>query len=826
MKRRDFLKIMGGAGVTIPLIDLGLSKLFATPATAEEEFPKGFGLEKWVNSVCQQCPGGCGIRARLVDGRLVKIEGNPYHPINRGKICPNGHAGLQVVYNPDRIKGPLKRSGPRGSGSWESISWDDAIEMVAKNLRDLRGRGEPHTVVFLSDMDRGLMKRLIKNFMEVYGSPNLICPYDPLNEQLPYYLSQGISKSIGYDLKNTSYLLSFGSNILETGWSPVWFMGMYGHMRQGRPGVRAKIVQVESRNSFTAAKADEWIPVNPGTEGALALGIAYILIKEELYDRDFVKNYTFGFNDWIDRDGVKHLGYKNMVLQDYSVDFVSSETGVPVETIIRLAREVSSNKPSVVMGKFRVSENSNGVYNNFAIHSLNALIGSIDVPGGVILQREIPYTPWPDFKKDVISLKGLSNPMIDVSISDNLPLSRNRGGSLADIIINESPYRVNCLLLYNVNPLFTFSDSRKVYSALEKIPFIVSFSPFMDESSSMADLILPDHTYLEKWQDDPTPPLIGIQATLSLRQPVIPPIYNTMHTGDVLIRMAKSIDRKFSKAFPWKDFRELLKFSLRGVFESGTGSIISGTFEESWIKFLEERGWRYPAYTSFNEFWEEMREKGGWWDPSYHYREWQRVFNTPSGKFEFYSLNLKKRFNEVMIGNSNKKNSIKKIQLKAIKKRLNITVDGDRIYLPHYEKPHFMGSRKDYPYILLPYCLITMRNGSGANQPLLQEFIGIHLNRKWESWVEINPETAKKLGISDNELIWIESPVGNLKVKAKIYSGTMPDVISIPFGLGHTEYGRYARNRGINPNRILVISSDYLSGQESKFSTRVNINKV
>ncbi|MFQ6093252.1 MAG: molybdopterin-dependent oxidoreductase, partial [bacterium] len=393
IKRRDFLKLVGGATAGAALSGWSLHELWSMPERpGEYPFP-GPRLEHWVRSVCQECAGGCGIMARVIDGKVVKIEGNPLHPVNRGALCPKGHAGVERLYHPDRILGPLLRSGDRGAGKWQKIPWNEALEIVVAKLKEIRNQNRPHGLVLINGKHRGLMDRLLARFAEAFGTPNYIRADERQNEQLAYYLTQGVTEQVGYDLEHSNYILSFGSPFLESGPSPVWFMSRYGHLRQGRRGQRAKVVQIDTRCSVTAAKADEWIPVEPGAEGVLALGIAHVIINEGLYDRDFVARETFGFENWRDEGGREHVGFRTLVLREYTPGIVSDLAGVPIETIIKLAREFAAQKPAIALGDGMGTRYSNGIYNLMAVHCLNALVGSIDRPGGVILQKEIPFSP-------------------------------------------------------------------------------------------------------------------------------------------------------------------------------------------------------------------------------------------------------------------------------------------------------------------------------------------------------------------------------------------------------------------------------------------------
>ncbi|MBI2460696.1 MAG: molybdopterin-dependent oxidoreductase [Candidatus Rokubacteria bacterium] len=762
-------------------------------------------------SVCLQCPGGCGIRVRVVEERAVKIEGNPRHPINEGVLCPKGQIGLQVLYDPDRLKGPLLRVGPRGAGRWRQIGWDEALDTVVGRLKELRARGESHTLVFMSGRNRGQMGDLIDRFCRAYGTPNhvghsSICAD---GSALAHYLTQGIKSYLGYDWDRTNYLLCFGGGFIEA-WRPTTrLLRAYGHMRRGRP-IRAKIVQVDTRFSVTAAKADEWIPVRPGTDGALALGIAHVIVQEGLYDETFVAGHTFGFEDWTDeKTGERRLGFKTLVLRDYPPAKVSEITGVPADTIVRVAREFATTRPAIAAGERGASMQSNGIYNRMAIHALNALVGSVDAPGGIIVQRGPSFTPWPDVVQDDLARAGTAKPRVDLAGTARYPLAGKVYQGLPESILGEGPYPVKALFAYYTNPLFSTPDVGRFYRAIEKVPFVVTFSPFLDETSQHADLILPDHTYLERWHDDVIYPSLGYPV-VGLRQPVVQPLYDTRNTGDVLIEIAKGIGGSVARSFPWRDFVDLLQFRFRGVWEAQQGTIVSPTFEG---------------------FWERLTEEGVWAAPPYRFGEWEAVLKTPTKKFEFYSTALQHKLHdlaekEVEKAAAQGKALTQERALEGILRGLRLGARGDEVYLPHYEPFRTAGDPKEFPFHLNTYKLMTHAEGRGANVPWLQEILGVHTNMKWEGWVEINPRTAEKLGIADGDPVWVESPLGKLQTRARLYPGAQPDVVNMPFELGHQAYGRWAKGRGANPNWILANEYDYLGGTAGFFSTRVKVYRA
>ncbi|MFC1829398.1 molybdopterin-dependent oxidoreductase [Thermodesulfobacteriota bacterium] len=378
--RRSFLSfVIGGAAGTalspLPLKLMDDSSIWTqmwpwTPVPVD-------GEASYVNSTCTLCPGGCGIAVRKIDERAVKIEGMKGHPVNDGGICLLGLSGLQLLYSPTRIKTPLKKAGERGQGKWKKISWDDAIAEVVQQLDELRSNGESHTVGCISGADRGTVPMLFERFLAAYGSPNMMrTPSFEDSYALSLQLTQGVQGRPGFDFENANFVLSFGSGILDGWGSPVRMFKANGDLGE-RSGI---VVQVEPRLSNTAAKADQWVPIKPGTEADLALGIAHVIINNSLYNVDFVDNMTSGFDAW-----------KQQVMAKYAPEQVEATTGVDQKTISVLAKAFSgASAPLAICGQGRgTTPGSMNVY--LAVHALNALAGNINKAGGLWSVPEPEY---------------------------------------------------------------------------------------------------------------------------------------------------------------------------------------------------------------------------------------------------------------------------------------------------------------------------------------------------------------------------------------------------------------------------------------------------
>ncbi|MFQ5803844.1 MAG: molybdopterin-dependent oxidoreductase [Candidatus Methylomirabilales bacterium] len=806
--RRAFLRLMGASGAYVVY---GCSK-YPGPRSANA-VPPGWsrGEERYIPSTCLQCPSGCGIVVRVYEGRAVKIDGNPEHPLNRGRLCPKGQAGLQVLYDPDRIRGPMRRIDGRHSRKYQRISWHEAIEEVANKLKDLRESSQAHSVLMMGGTVPEPMNRLFSRFARAYGTPNVVETSSASDGtiRLSNECTVGIYDHLGYDLENTNYLICFGANFLEA-WRPTtYLLRMYGIMRRGRPGGRAKIVIVDPRYSVGASKADEWIPIRPGTDAALALGMAHVIITEGLYDQQFVAEHCFGFEEWIETaqgeeaeplQTIKHRGFKE-VAAEYAPQQVEEITGVPSATIVRLAREFASSAPAVAAAGQGAGLHTNGLFNCMAVNALNALVGSIDARGGVIVQRKPPLAPWPQVALDEQAHITTSMARIDGAGSEDSPLAKSVHSALPDRILRGEPYPVEMALVYYTNPIFSGPDTRSYREALNKIPYIVSFSPFMDDTTEYADIILPDHTYLERLELDLISPSLGYPV-LNIRQPVVEPLYDTRNTGDVLIELAQRIGGSLKKSFPWESFEACLKATISGV-----AALQDGSFKAR----------------NVNDFWGALKRKGVWFGGPYRFGEWQDAIPTPSGKFEFYSLTMRRRIREraeahrpaLGEGNPGRAPAADLVHPRS-----------DDAFMPHFEPPRFAGDSKEYPFYLNTFKTMMHAEGRGGNQPWLQESFGVQLTMCWEPWLSINPESARKLGMRDGDMVWIESPAGRINIRAKLHPGMPPDVVSIPFEYGHRAYGRWASKIRGNPNRLASSGMfERLSGFSALYATRVKVYK-
>lgn len=820
ISRRNFLQFTAGASLGTAASGITLKGLSTLSHALSEEKRPPRGPERWVTTTCQMCPGGCGLLVRCVGKRAVKIVGNPLHPVNRGGVCPKGQAALQLLYHPDRIRQPLLQT-KRGSSRWQPISWEEALKLVSEKLQAVRAEGRGQGLAVLGQARATAMRDLWQRFLEAYGSPNyLSLPGRTDGPGAAAYCMQGIQAPLAYDLKNASYVLSFGTNFLEGWGSPVYVMRAFGAWR-ATVGQRSKLVHVSPRLSVTAAKADEWVPIRVGTEAALALGIAHVLISEGRVDNNFIAEHTFGFDDWVEHSGSRHTGFRTLVLREYRPNDVAELTGVPVETILRLAREFAANPPALALGDQPGTVQPGTLYGSMAVQSLNALVGNFERPGGVMLQSENP--------RGVGSSRVL-NSSSDAQAGQHLaldgarfPWSRDVLETLSEAALTSKPYPLQALLLHEANPIYLAPDRDRLTTALAKIPFIADFATLPDDTTSFADLLLPTPTFLEGWEVCGAPPVFPY-SLLGLSQPVVPARLGSKHPGDFLLAVAKRLGSPISDQLPFESFEQVVENWAQDIFSLQSGYPFGTQLEEVWDNLLERSGWWAPDYSTVDELWQQMKTKGGWWDPTYHHGEWGRVFQTPSGKFEFFSQLLWKHVLTEM------KNNAGSMDL----------VSAERRCLPHFESSRASGSvvgdravpedKSQFSFVLYPYEILPLNEARGADLPFLQQNLGQQVFERWGSWIEIHPEAARRLGIEDGSWVWVESARQKARLRARLFPGLRPEVVAIPIGLGHRTASRWSQGRGVNVNELLEsVSSDpmkTLNGGSRWFSTRVRISRA
>ncbi len=507
ISRRDFLK---GAGVIGALATFGgLASRYGV-AAEEPEVPH------LTPTVCGMCPARCGVMAYTAKGRLLKLEGNYKHSLSQGRICARGSAGVKLLYDPDRLKSPLKRMA---AGDYEPISWEQAWQEIGRKLQDLAKSDGPQTMAWARQPD--LSDLWDRQFTAAFGSPNLFSTAGTRRGARDLACRVTVGGIPVTDLSNSRYLLLLGRDFGDG--LPV--SDLEALMRAKERG--ARLVAVDPRLSNTAAQAHEWISVRAGTEGAMLLAMMKVIIDEGLYDTTFVSAQTSGF-----------AGLKTY-LADKTPAWAASVCDIPADTIQRVAREFAAARPACAADPGWHSawggQYANSVQTARAALALNALVGAYGATGGLFMPSEPPLgefkpPPTPESKA----------PRVDAPSGGEFPLADRGDGrlpALADIILAGKPYPVRALVCNHLNPALSLPDTNRVEEALRKLDLLVVIDVQMSETAQLAHYVLPECTYLERF--DPLSVSGRLTPEVALRQPVVAPMYDCRPSYEIITGLAR-----------------------------------------------------------------------------------------------------------------------------------------------------------------------------------------------------------------------------------------------------------------------------------------------
>ena len=645
--------------------------------------------EQIIRSCCRGCHGGCGVLVHLKNGLISKIEGDSECPTNHGTTCSIGSGFLQLVYHPDRIKFPLKRAGKRGEGNWQRISWDEALDSIAGNLEQVKKDYGAESIVMGTGTGRDYEFWFVR-FAQQLGTPNVLTPghicYGP--RRATSLITCGDFPVCDYEGKPQCVVV-WGAN-------PVWSNPdeYTGENLAKVVSEGTKLIVVDPKLTYLAGRADIWLQLRPGTDVALALGMANVIVNEKLYDKEFVDKYTYGWDKFVRR------------VQEYPLDKVEEITWVQADKIRDAARLYAQTKPACIHWGVGIEHSINCTDNDRSLIDLMAITGNLDVPGGNVFFVLPPVRVGLD-----IAVQHKSSPdQLEKQLGgSSYKLAQATGITTPklfwDAILIGKPYPVKAMLLHGINPLMTRANASEIYQALSSLDYLVVTDFFLTPTAELADIVLPAATWLE---------IDGVAEAFK-RHSYRFPRRKIVQIGEC-----------------WSDHKIFNELGKRMGQDWGTD------IEEDLDYMLE------PSGLTWKQF-KEMRCLQGKMEYRKHER---RGFSTPTGKVELYSTIFEKWGYDP---------------------------------LPRYrEIPESPVSKpemaKEYPYILT----------TGARIPVF--FTSEHRMIPWlreihpDPIVEIHPQAAEKHGIKDGDWVFIESPRGRIKQKAKLTIGIDPRVV-------HAEYG-------------------------------------
>ncbi len=449
-------------------------------SNAEKEM-EVYGYDSVVKSHCRMCHGGCGVLVYTKNGKAAKIAGDPDCPINHGTLCTKGIASVQLAYHPDRLTYPVKRVGPKASGKWERISWDEALDTIADRMLGYKEKCGAESVVMGYGTGRE-NEAAVYRFANLLGTPNVLTAghfcYGP--RLATSIITCGSNPIVDYE-NHPKCIMVWGNNLVIS--NPDEYKGESFSASVDRG---AKIIAVDPRLTRIAARADIWLQLRPGTDMALAFGMLNVIINEELYDKEFTENYCHGWEPFVKR------------VNEYPLDKVEEITWVPRDKIREAAHLFATTKPAAIQWGVAIEQQINCADNNRILLALMGITGNIDIPGGQVIFK----TP----KIRNVSQFGAHKMLTKEQAKKRLGGDRFRlAGNFAiinpkcvwDAILEEKPYPVKMLFLISSNPVMTRANAREVYRALEKVEFMVIADFFITPTAELADIVLPAATWLE-----------------------------------------------------------------------------------------------------------------------------------------------------------------------------------------------------------------------------------------------------------------------------------------------------------------------------------------
>lgn len=796
---------------------------------------------KAVPTICFGCTTHCGVLGWVQDGRVRRIEGNPLDPNSRGRICGKANGMIHYTYYPERILYPMRRTGPRGSGQWKRISWEEALDEIAERMGALRENGTPERFVFHYGRDK--TKGYTGRFTDAFGTPNRlnrrsICSSNRRAPLMSYYGRDFEWET--QDFENTRFILNFGGNPMEAYQGGFYMMQ---RIQDARVDHGAKMVTFEVRPSATASVSDEYFPVMPGTDGAVALGIAHVLIEEDFVDEAFWRR-------WV-----------NVPLQDvaeqvrpYTPEWAAGESGVPAEVIRRLAREFGEAAPACTTLSNRGSaKHYNGVQADRSIRLLDVLVGNVGKPGGFCLStlrswkghygqdglpvidlpspkpaKPKPFLPGtrefeelpPEVRERVAGFPEAWQKKYfgELATPSEYPLSWHwynmRVGQLVYPYLAEGRAQVDVYMSYTLGAAYGFPEARAAREVLldeELIPFHVAVDIGYGEHTALADLILPDATSLERWDAHSTN-CYGLRPYTGIRQPLVEPAGESRSIQIILRDLARRI----------------------------------GGGMEAYFDFEDEEDFYREWYENVPISWEELKRRGIWFDPErpLDYELYERPVTaddlegaTPDP--ETGILYARKNGKKTAVGILQDGQAVqgfptpsRKIQVfddvfPRAARHVGIPEDDPVASpLPLYHRVPAHENLQDDQLVFTTFKWNVHTQGRSGHLKYQAEIV--HTNPLF-----LHPETGRKLGLEDGDEVEVtvyrpeghtyrageKEPVGTFRNTVRFLDGVHPRVACSAHSVGHWEHGAVGRAQtqltgvseaGRDPSLVVFEDSDAL----------------
>lgn len=751
------------------------------------------GEAKVIPTLCEMCVNKCGVMARVENGVVTKLDPNPYFPKSRNMLCARGNAGLQALYDPDRLKYPMIRVGEKGEGKFKRVTWDEAFEYIKEKTVKILDEEEDNRSSFLFCAGEGMAEHTFKTFYQAFGSSNWLNHSSICLQTVASAYGVTIGAYPQVDLQNAQYVIMAGANRAEAIVTPDT---MDGFKKVKAKKNSAKLICIDPRFTNTAAKADKWLPIKPGTDLAFVLALTHVVLSEELYNKQYVEENFNGFEE-----------YKNMVLNNqYTPQWAQAITGIDQNDIYEIAREFMAHAPKAV---YYPGRRSTFAKNDFqlrrAMAIFQALGGGIDCKGGLVFG-------------ETLKIKGHEElmPFYDNALSRAVVEKKEKlegqagyddcavvsgGGSWISwrnhYLEDKHPYKVRGMFCYKHNPMMNMPNTAKTAQMLKKMELVVAIDTMPSDTVMYADVVLPECTYLER--TDPVKTFGGVEPSIAQRNKVIEPMYESKPVIEILHGLTKKIAKPL--------------FEITKKYDEEVQSAIE---EDGLEEVFAEFDMTIPFHASQEELnahsvhdhhgAKESLEKYG-----VYYPNMDTYFKQLSAnEYQYYPENKK----AYSVNNGKPKTTSGKIEcnLESLAKK---GVDPMPIWRDEYAFSVPAGK-----YKLLTGRHAQFTQSGTVNNAMLNDLMN-------QNFLWINKRVAKELDIQFGDLIEVSSRTGSTRIKAYPTEKIAPDQLFFVHGFGQeSDALTYANNNGGNDNAVIEDVMEPVYAAAAMHETNVEIKKV
>jgi thiosulfate reductase / polysulfide reductase chain A len=839
VSRRRFLQ--GSVALSV----IGGTSFGITSLVAEEEeqgelsitTKTGKGKERLVPTLCEMCVNKCAAIARVENGVVTKLDPNPMFPKSKNMLCPRGNAGIQALYDPDRLKYPMIRIGEKGEGKFKRVTWDEAYNAILNGTNKFPGmtkildEEQDNRSSFLFCAGEGMAEHTFKTFYGAFGSANWLNHSSICLQTVSAAYGLTLGAYPGADLGNATYVIMAGANRAEAIVTPDT-MSIFKKTK----GRGTKLVCIDPRFTNTAAKADEWFPINPGTDLAFVLALTHVTLKEELYNKEYVEA---NFNDF--------EVYKNHIIShNYTPEWAEKITSIPAKEIYKIAREFMQNAPKAIYYPGRRSTfGANDFQLRRAMAIFQALGGGIDAKGGLVFGKKLDLGTHDGISPLYFqaSSRALEEAKDGEHTKDSIAVIGD-GGSWVEwrnrFLENKMPYKIRGMFVYKHNPMMNTPNTSKTAQMMKKMELTIVIDTMPSDTVMYADVVLPECTYLER--TDPVSMFAGVEPSIAQRNKVIEPMYESKPIIEILRGLTQKISKPLfdiTKKYDMDVQDSLSKLTPAAVSEDTNSTEV--TSSETNTTIPSDTNTSLATATTLTPQQKEA-EVFTEFDISLPFKESQEKINEEMVR-EFYGEDAIKSLKEHGVFYPNMKQFFKQISANEYQyypeAEKTYTVNGgvpstdsgkvecNLVFLAKKGIDAMPTWKNEYLFKVPngKFRMLTGRHAQftqtgTANNSILRDLM-------YTNYIWINDKVAKEMGIELGDEVEVSSPTGKTTIKAYPTQKIIPQVVFFVHGFGQESQGlTWAYKNGGNDNAVISDTIEPTYGAAIMHETNVEIRKV